>query len=397
MSRGLLEAAEEGVMWKVRYLLEHGLSIHSRNDRGEGLLVCVLRVKITKQRHKLFRWLLRQGADPRMVDKVTGRNVLGWAACLDRGDQMMLLVEEGNVSINHKDHHGYIALHYAVLHDNLTCVLLLCTASKKFGLTVDIPDGQGITPYLLACRLGHVRCTHILLKEGRASPYQFDTVNFNTSDSWQALGKKERQHCQQQVFERQLTWYKTLGRFPELSKANFDLNQVKMVKSKLEKCLLAPNESKSSPDTEGYVPPRGQQNPLPQLIAAGSRDTTSLPEAFGVLITELRREPTLRVGLPSISVPTQIPSTSVDYLGDTDDLEDDTILPDKDLKRSSKSSLSQMMGLLSDQTCHSYCDTVKRPPTPTGSFNITTAVKVSAFTMKLKKKAGLRKALKAVS
>jgi ankyrin repeat protein len=74
-----------------------------------------LRIDHQAKRRRMFRFLLRRGANPNDADLKTGRNALMWCCALRRADQVKLLLEHsGEFDFSQTDHDGQTALHLAV-------------------------------------------------------------------------------------------------------------------------------------------------------------------------------------------------------------------------------------------------------------------------------------------
>ncbi|ESP03115.1 hypothetical protein LOTGIDRAFT_171719 [Lottia gigantea] len=182
---------------RLRYLkalLDRGVNVNCKNDFGENVLVAALRIDNDVKRRKAFKYLIKKGADIHFKDEKHGRSVLLWVCYFGRENELSVLLKEvgSELDIQEKDNQGSTCLHYATSMNSSTMVLALVKMFNRIRISVDIADGQGFTPYILARRLGHRDVANILLKQGNASPAQFDSKRFRTCREWSQYGKWER-------------------------------------------------------------------------------------------------------------------------------------------------------------------------------------------------------------
>ena len=71
--------------------------------------------------------------------------------------QVQALLQEvaGDLDLQAKDGESHTALHHAVMAGHLPLVTVLVHMHRKYGVSVDVPDRLGLTPYLHAKRLGY--------------------------------------------------------------------------------------------------------------------------------------------------------------------------------------------------------------------------------------------------
>lgn len=170
MTSSLIAAVGDCRYIQARLLIDQGVTINCRDRRGSTPLLAALQIADSRRRARMFRWLLQQGADRDYIDRCTGRDLLGWTAFYDCTDELsyLLKTDDGCIDVLWRDKHGRTALHYAALHANSPMVLLLTQYAAKYGLSVDVPDCSGLTPYMLAELLGHDDCEQLLVEEGGA-------------------------------------------------------------------------------------------------------------------------------------------------------------------------------------------------------------------------------------
>ncbi|KAK7111792.1 uncharacterized protein [Littorina saxatilis] len=193
-SNSLFHSVLKGRVRGTRLLLDRGTSVNGRNDYGYSVLTAALHVDDDKRRGKLFKMLIDSGADPHFKDSTFNRSVLHWTCILGRTEQIKVLLNEvgGDLNLQDKDNDSYTALHHAVMAGHITIVTLLVDMHRKFGISVDVPDKMGLTPYLHAKRLGYRDVAEYLHTEGHASLGHGD-MKFRLPREWSQIGRFERQ------------------------------------------------------------------------------------------------------------------------------------------------------------------------------------------------------------
>lgn len=194
LASGLFHNVYKGRIRKVKFLLDNGLNINAKNDYGYGVLVAALHIENDAKRSKMFRYLLANDADPLQKDPKHRRNALAWAAVLGREEQANLLLGNlmGEFDFHEKDKEGMTALHLATQGGHTEIVKSLVREMNRYGMSVDIPDNLGLTPFLHAKRLGYGLIADILKVEGGACQAQGDQYSFKKADEWREIGIKER-------------------------------------------------------------------------------------------------------------------------------------------------------------------------------------------------------------
>ncbi|XP_064621842.1 uncharacterized protein LOC135484374 [Lineus longissimus] len=216
MSGQLFKAVLDGRFFQVKTLLKCGVKISSKNQDGYGVLVAALHIEDAEHRESMFKYLLKRNADPMAMDDDTGRSVLAWACCLNRIEQVAKILQmcQGDIDFSQKDKSGKTVLHHAVISGNTSVVKMLVATMKKYGLSVDIPDRLGLTPFLYSKKLGYAELADILRKEGRASNKQFDSTLYRSGTVWYEDGQKQRQKEQAHLKRVEKEWYRMNGKMP---------------------------------------------------------------------------------------------------------------------------------------------------------------------------------------
>ena len=124
-----------------------------------------------------------------------------------------MLLEEtaGDIKLSETDGEGYTALHHAVKIGSLPIVQTLVDYHVKFGVTVDIPDKMGLTPYIHARRLGYRDVAGVLREQGLASLGHGDNL-FRSPREWSQIGKFERKKAIELSINDQVNAAKVMGK-----------------------------------------------------------------------------------------------------------------------------------------------------------------------------------------
>ncbi|KAK3590968.1 hypothetical protein CHS0354_034539 [Potamilus streckersoni] len=194
LANNLFHAVYKCRLKKIKYLLDNGFNINTKNDYGYNVLVAALHIENSTNRAKMFRCLLDRNADPFETDPKHNRDVLAWACLLGREEQVTLLLDTfiGEIDFYRKDNDGSTPLHLATIMGQTEIVRILVNEMIKYGTVVDVTDNLGLTPYLHAKRLGHGLIADILRTEGRASVGQSDLFSFKSAEQWREIGIKEK-------------------------------------------------------------------------------------------------------------------------------------------------------------------------------------------------------------
>ena len=193
MAQAIFQAVADCRFKQMELLHRCGVSMEVRNFNGETLLIASLFIINEKCRKRFFGYFLRNDVDPLQRDDVLDRNALSWACYLGRKAQVEALIALGEVDLLEKDATGSIALHLAVQSNNLEVARVIIQTMCKYRLCLDVHDGEGLTPYMVAKKLGLQDMAELLLVEGEVNPSKFDDKLFLTAEEWAEVGVKERE------------------------------------------------------------------------------------------------------------------------------------------------------------------------------------------------------------
>jgi hypothetical protein len=297
------------------------------------------------------RYLIQHGADTAAFDVVTRRDVLTWSCFLDRTPEALRIMAEqsGDTDFQRRDSQGRTALHYATVNGNLALVTAIVTYMRKYNIPMDIRDEDGFTPYILARRLGQTEAAKVLANGG-ASTQLMDSKNHRSVREWSWIKDREKSFMVHKNQDRALGTYKILGRLPEIKAAKFNPEEVKIVKSKVDKNFLHQSYLETSRNKSRDL---FRQKTWLDFDKLKARHTRSLPELKD--LQRLQTEET-RLVLPKTKpktrevLPTYVFKTPMTW------------------EQSNNDKIHSMMTMLGSQYAHSYRPVAKpklrAPPVP---------------------------------
>jgi ankyrin repeat protein len=169
-------AAEAGNAPIIRLLLKAGADADSPTAEGQTALMAVARTGNVEA----AKLLLRAGANVNARERWGEQSALIWAAAQRQPEMVRLLAREGAAldarsavrewprkvtaepREKNMEHGGLAALHYAAREGCIPCAKELITA----GADIDLPDGRGSTPLLLAILNAHFDAAKVLIESG---------------------------------------------------------------------------------------------------------------------------------------------------------------------------------------------------------------------------------------
>ena len=187
----LFRAVTAGRPRQVRLLLESGVGVNYTDSCGETPLIKAIFIQNPRSRMKIIRLLLRRRAFIAHQDYI-GRSSLSWACQrgIDDVVEQLLKKGEGDIDLNETDMNDCTPLYHSATSGNAACVKLLVDALRRYNLSVDIPNEDGITPLMQAIRLGNDVCASVLLNQGKASATIRDNTRRSAVDWAEEMAKK---------------------------------------------------------------------------------------------------------------------------------------------------------------------------------------------------------------
>ncbi|KAK3704459.1 hypothetical protein QZH41_003425 [Actinostola sp. cb2023] len=157
---------------------------------------------------RIVRMLLDKGAIVSSKDK-HDRTALSYASMSGKEKIVKILLEDIEYDINAQDDEGNTPLMYTAMSGNATALKYVLEVLLKYRLSVDLRNAKGFSAYLLAAKMGHFYCAHILKTEGYASDGIRDTEYFLSDKEWIEKVRKEIAKMQVKEKETRLVSYRS--------------------------------------------------------------------------------------------------------------------------------------------------------------------------------------------
>ncbi|XP_013773491.1 ankyrin repeat domain-containing protein 34C-like [Limulus polyphemus] len=168
----LFDAIQNRRYRQALLLVEAGVDVNSRNERGETPLICTCTyVEECKNRAKLGQLFLNAGADPNVQDW-QGLTALMHASIKGQTDMVLLILENNKTEPGIQDMEGNTALMYAATrgHANVISIFTNTFKHQRRALHLGQKNNQGLTALQLASKNKHDGCVRLLTREAQQFP-----------------------------------------------------------------------------------------------------------------------------------------------------------------------------------------------------------------------------------
>ena len=228
----VLNAIRRGQFKQLSLYLRHGYELNVMTSDGRNGLFLALDIADARRRRRMIRFCLDHGMDALQGEHTYGYTPLHEAIARQQYDSVQLLLANagGEVDWRAFDKRGRTILHQAVEGNNLPIIEALIRVMLHFGVSVDIPDQSGLTPFLLATKLHLPDVARILVEKGHASRQQCDLASHRSVDEWQRIGLDEHRSLVRQQLRQEI----------ESAMQEGKVNRVKKLKSVYYSPLLTP-------------------------------------------------------------------------------------------------------------------------------------------------------------
>ncbi|CAF2359237.1 unnamed protein product [Rotaria sp. Silwood2] len=189
----VLNAIRQSQYKQLALYIRHNYNLNVITKDGRNGLFIALDIPDTRKRRRMIRFCLDHGIDALQKEKKYNYTPLHEAIARQQIDSVQLLLANagGEIDWHSLDVYGRTILHQAVESNNVSILEALIIVMNHYGISVDIPDKNGLTPYLLAIKL-HLRdMTQILSNKGHASRQQCDLPTHRNADEWEVAGIEE--------------------------------------------------------------------------------------------------------------------------------------------------------------------------------------------------------------
>ena len=218
-SGGIIKAIKNYRLKQLKFLVDFGVKVDVTDDDGRHTLIVALHLEKAKQRRKIFKFLLSKGANFNAIENSTGLSVLLHVCKLGYVPEFRHLLNTGLGSINlcHHDNRGWGALHYAARSGSAEMVAILIEALRKYDLPVDVRTPEGLTPYLIARRLGYDDLAELIASKGNTSDTQQDLRLYRNNTLLKQVYKKRNIHKKRKSFLSQCNNDPNDNRLPKIA------------------------------------------------------------------------------------------------------------------------------------------------------------------------------------
>jgi len=175
---------------QTRLLLEIGTNPNLTDSDSRTPLMHACLIDKQNIAVRIVRMLVDRGAKISTKDK-HDRTALSYACMTGKEKVVEILLEDIEYDINAKDEDGNTPLMYAAMAGNATALRTLLQVLVKYRLSVDLRNNKGFSAYLLAAKMGHFYCAHILKTEGYASDGIRDSEYFLSDKEWMKKVRRE--------------------------------------------------------------------------------------------------------------------------------------------------------------------------------------------------------------
>ena len=206
MDSKVLNAIQHGQLKQLQMYLRHGYDLNVVTKDGRNGLFYALDIVDARRRRRMIRFCLDQGIDPLHREEINGYTALHEAIARQQVDSVQLLLANAGGEIDWRafDKRGRTLLHQTIELNNQAILEELITVMNHYGVSVDLPDQNGLTPYLLAMKL-HLRdIAQVLVEKGHASRQQCDLTTHRSVDDWQMIGLEENRLLTRQKLEQEI-------------------------------------------------------------------------------------------------------------------------------------------------------------------------------------------------
>lgn len=173
-----------GRIHQTRLLLDIGTNPNITTDKdSKTSLMHACFIEKQQIGARIARMLIDKGAVVSVKDKFK-RTALSHACMNGKEKIVEMLLKDIEYDINEQDEEGNTPLMYAAMSGNAKALGYVLQMMMKYRLSVDLRNKKGFSAYLLAAKMGHFYCAHILKTEGFASDGIRDTEYFLSDKEW---------------------------------------------------------------------------------------------------------------------------------------------------------------------------------------------------------------------
>jgi len=178
----LLEACTYGKLNYIKTSIDAGADVHYTTEDNETPLLRCCQLP-PAEAEKCIKYLAKRGADTNYQDKY-GRTTLSYVA--EKGKSLMVdvLISKCDADPTIEDCKGNTPLMYAVSAGSMDIIATLVGYFLVVNHQIDKRNLVGMTPLLLAAKMGRYECAKILVEVGNANMHLRDVDTFRSAIDW---------------------------------------------------------------------------------------------------------------------------------------------------------------------------------------------------------------------
>jgi len=178
----LLEACTYGKLNYIKTSIDAGADVHYTTDDNETPMLKCCQLP-PAEAEKCIKYLVKRGADTNYQDKY-GRTTLSYVA--EKGKSLIVdvLITKCDADPTIEDCKGNTPLMYAVSSGSMDIIATLVGYFLVVNFQIDKRNLVGMTPLLLASKLGRYECAKMLVEVGNANMHLRDVDTFRSAVDW---------------------------------------------------------------------------------------------------------------------------------------------------------------------------------------------------------------------
>ncbi|KAL5255091.1 hypothetical protein ACHWQZ_G014508 [Mnemiopsis leidyi] len=178
----LLEACTYGKLNYIKTSIDAGADVHYTNEDNDTPLLRCCQLS-PPEAEKCIKYLIKRGADTNHQDRY-GRTTLSYIA--EKGKSLIvdILISKCDADPTIEDCKGNTPLMYAVSAGSMDIIATLVGYFLVVNFPIDKRNLVGMTPLLLAAKMGRYECAKMLVEVGNANLHLRDVDTFRSAIDW---------------------------------------------------------------------------------------------------------------------------------------------------------------------------------------------------------------------
>jgi len=219
------EILESQIFYSIQHCQYKQLALYRRNNYnlniiskdGRNGLFYALDISSPIKRRRMLKYCLEYGMSPLQREKTYGFTLLNEVIARQQIDSFEFLLDEisGDIDWRAFDNQGRTILHQAVETNNPIILEPLLAITNRYHVSIDIPDKNGLTPYLLSKKLHFEQMSELLVKKGHASRLKSDVQTHRTANDWEMIGHRETNVLLRRKFRQEINDALRNGQLPK--------------------------------------------------------------------------------------------------------------------------------------------------------------------------------------